>query len=237
PACGSWPRGGPARRARHRRGRAAGSQLLLVRVLVRERRAHDEPPLTEEQPGQGGTDAEQQGREDVADRGERTASAGDRVDVQREGRVRRPAAEQPDRGEGPQQGRARPGREPRDEDAHGQGAAEVDRERRPAPAGAGGGQGQSEQPPSGRAEGSAGHDRGAGPPFARGLRSGLGAHARLASRNSAIRPIASVSTSSSGSATRRKWSGSGQLKPVPWVTRIFFARNSSMTKASSSSMG
>src|SRR5690606_31127702 len=59
---------------------------------------------------------------------------------------------------------------------------------------------------------------------------------RSVARWSAMRPIASVSTSVSGRVTSRKWSGSNQLKPVPWVTRIFFDRSRSMTNSSSSSM-
>ena len=60
---------------------------------------------------------------------------------------------------------------------------------------------------------------------------------RIVARKSPIRPIASSSTDASGSVTRRKWSGSNQLKPVPWVTRIFFARSRSITNCWSSSIG
>ena len=59
---------------------------------------------------------------------------------------------------------------------------------------------------------------------------------RRVARKSAIRPIASSRTDASGSVTSLKWSVSGQLKPVPCVTRIFLARRSSMTKSWSSSM-
>ena len=57
---------------------------------------------------------------------------------------------------------------------------------------------------------------------------------RWVARKSPMRPIASVSTSRSGRVTSRKWSGSNQLKPVPWVTRIFLARSRSITNCSSS---
>jgi hypothetical protein len=46
---------------------------------------------------------------------------------------------------------------------------------------------------------------------------------RNVSRYSEIRPIASVSISTSGRATNRKWSGSNQLNPRPWVTSSFLA--------------
>src|SRR5690606_2544942 len=54
---------------------------------------------------------------------------------------------------------------------------------------------------------------------------------RRVARNSAIRPMASSRISASGSVTIRKWSGRTQLKPVPWVTRIFLARSRSSTNS------
>ena len=85
-------------------------------------------------------------------------------------------------------------------------------------------------------------------PFAIGYRdsrakSGEARHRKLSgvaeglSRKSAIRPMASVEDVDVGERHEPEVVWANQLKPVPWVTRIFLARSSSSTNCWSSLIG
>ena len=52
---------------------------------------------------------------------------------------------------------------------------------------------------------------------------------RYSARNVPIRPIASVKSSARGRVTMRRWSGWGQLKPLPCTTSTCWSRSRSST--------
>lgn len=62
-------------------------------------------------------------------------------------------------------------------------------------------------------------------------------YCRYPLKNRPIRLIAASRSSACGSVRIRKWSGRGQLKPVPWTTWIFSRSSRSSTNRSSSSIG